>query len=137
MYKWLVIIAIAATALAASHWKANHSGIEKGRAEIQANWDAAKIIAKQEQDEREAALQAAANKAAKELEDSRQTFEAGMMERQNELRKTTANLRACRVSADTVRLLNESTEAARSAAGYPSDTGSRGKPVRFPNDVTN
>jgi hypothetical protein len=114
--RWL-LIAAAVAALAAAGWAWLHardqSHYAAGQADTQALWDAATAKANAETAAREAQNAQAAQTAAAAFEADRAAWAAKLQTRQQELRRATANLAACRLDDDAIRVLND---AARSAS---------------------
>jgi hypothetical protein len=108
MYRWIVTIAIVLAALAAGAWKAHHSGIVKGRAEVQAAWDDEKRLALESRERN----RETARKAEIRYVDRDKLRVETITEIIRELPNETANLRSCRLDAGDVRLLNEAASTA-------------------------
>jgi hypothetical protein len=110
---WLKALAAAALA-AAAWWAWGHYVAEpyraQGRAEVQAQWDAANLQAKEAEDQR-----AAANRNTARAAERR--FAAGQVERvvvtetiMKEVTRETDNLAGCRLDAGDIGVLNAAAE---------------------------
>jgi hypothetical protein len=109
MYRWIVTIAVVLTALAAGAWKAHHSGIVKGRAEVQADWDRAKLQAIEKRElNRDTARKVEIRYVDREI--VRTEYLTATKE---EMRHETANLESCRLDAGDIGLLNKAASTAR------------------------
>lgn len=98
-------------------WRTVRNGyIEQGRAEVRAKWDAANARAKAEQDAREQANRAAAAEAAQRIEADKAAIQAELHNKKKELSHATANLRACHISSDALRVLNAAAKRASEPA---------------------
>jgi hypothetical protein len=109
MYRWIVGFTLAVTLLAAGAWKTHHSGIVKGRAEVQADWDRAKFQAIEKREvNRDTARKAEIRYVDREI--VRIEYLTATKE---ELRHETTNLESCRLDAGDISLLNKAAGAAR------------------------
>jgi hypothetical protein len=109
MYRWIVTIAIVLAALAAGAWKAHHSGIVNGRAEVQAAWDDEKRLALESRERnRDTARKAEIRYVDREI--VRTEYLTATKE---ELRNESQNLESCRLDAGDIGLLNKAAGAAR------------------------
>jgi hypothetical protein len=109
MYRWIVTIALVLVALAAGAWKAHHSGIVKGRAQVQADWDRAKLQAIEKREEN----RDTARKAEIRYVDRETVRTEYLTATKKELRDEAENLESCRLDAGDVGLLNKAASAAR------------------------
>jgi hypothetical protein len=100
-------MAAAVAVLAWSAWQAKAEALRtEGRTEVQAQWAAATVAANATQALRERSNAAAAAQAAAAHEAAAQAWAAHLQTRQQELRRVTSNLAACRLTVDAVRVLN-------------------------------
>jgi hypothetical protein len=109
MYRWIVAIAIVLAALAAGLRKAHHSGIVKGRAEVQADWNRAKLQAIEKRE----VNRDTARKAEIRYVDRETVRTEYLTTTKEELRDEATNLDSCRLDAGDIGLLNKSASAAR------------------------
>ena len=109
MYRWIVTIGIVILLITAGLWKARHSGIVIGRAEVQADWDRAKLQAIEKREiNRETAR--AAEVRYVDREKIRVEY---LTTTKEELRNESQNLESCRLDAGDISLLNKAAGAAR------------------------
>ena len=109
MYRWIVTIGIVILLLAAGAWKAHHSGIVKGRAEVQADWDRANFQAIEKREVNRDAARAAEVRYV-DREKIRVEY---LTTTKEELRHESQNLESCRLDAGDISLLNKAAGAAR------------------------
>ena len=109
MYRWIVTIGIVVVLLAAGLWKAHHSGIVKGRAEVQADWDRAKLQAIEKRE----INRNTARKAEIRYVDRETVRTEYLTTTKEELHHESQNLESCRLDAGDIGLLNKASSSAR------------------------
>lgn len=109
MYRWIVTIGIVVVLLAAGAWKAHHLGIVKGRAEVQADWDRAKLQAIEKRE----INRDTARKAEIRYVDRETVRTEYLTTTKEELHHESQNLESCRLDAGDISLLNKAAGAAR------------------------
>ncbi len=111
----IVTLSLSLIAATAYTWKIYHWGGTSARKTL-ADYKLAQIEAVRlgvlAAEERAEENRVAATKAREEAATAELAFAKILKAKQNELRKTTANLVVCKLNADTVRLLNDAGRAA-------------------------
>lgn len=109
MYRWIVTTGIVILLITAGLLKARHSGIVKGRAEVQADWDKAKFQALEKRE----VNRDTARKAEVRYVDREKIRVEYLTITKEELRNESQNLESCHLDAGDISLLNKTAGAAR------------------------
>lgn len=118
-YRWLAYFGLL-LALAVGAWslqrRIHGAGVAEGRAEIQAQWDAANAAALRQQQADQARRAAEAQAASAAYEQQAAAAAATIKKTRHDLYVATENLASCRLSADSVQLLNGAADDAQAGA---------------------
>lgn len=109
MYARIVVAALFIALMAAGLWKVHHLGIVKGRAEVQADWDRAKLQAIEKRE----VNRDTARKAEIRYVDRETVRTEYLTTTKEELHHESQNLESCRLDAGDIGLLNKAAGAAR------------------------